>query len=220
MRERIKSNSQAPLNQQGESMRDAVVREVLTSTHDRRQPAEVDTPLKNLATYVEVVHHTGYSDSLIACVYFQKRNWFFIDSSLDLGYTLTSMAAQITDWKSTAFDPNSLLRVCSLVAQHHKPQSKVMFFKLKFKKKRISSYSSSPPLGSPPARGEIPPRSAGPVQRESRDDCPTTTGVNELSPLAQQGPRWPNYAKLYCIDFIRNAKWNAPRKDPGPIHHP
>jgi hypothetical protein len=75
MRERIKSNPQAPFNQQGDSMRDAVVREVLTSTHDRRQPAEVDFPLKNLATYVEVVHHTGYSDSLIACVYTQKINW-------------------------------------------------------------------------------------------------------------------------------------------------
>lgn len=108
-------------------MRDAVVREVLTSIHDRRQPVEVDAPLKSLATYVEVVHHTGYSDSLIACVYVQKRDWFPIDTSPDLGFTLTSMAAQVTDWKSTAFDPNSLLRICSLVAQHHKPQSKVMF---------------------------------------------------------------------------------------------
>jgi hypothetical protein len=143
MRERIKANPQAPFNQQGDSMRDAVVREILASTHDRRQPAEVDIPLKNLATYVEVVHHTGYSDSLIACVYVQKREWYSIDTPPDLGFTLTSMAAQITEWKSTAFDPNSLLRICSLVAQHHKPQSKVTFpNRIKREKKRNSPFSS------------------------------------------------------------------------------
>lgn len=127
MRERTKANPRASFNQQGDSIRDSVVREVLACTHDRRQPAEVDTPLKNLAAYVEVVHHTGYSDSLIACVYAQRRDPVAFDTLLpDLGSTLTTMAAQITEWKSTAFDPNSLLRVCSLVAQHHKLQSKVM----------------------------------------------------------------------------------------------
>jgi len=74
MRERSKPGAQVPLNQQGDNMRDAVVREVLTSIQDKRQPADVDIPLKNLATYVEVVHHTGYSESLISCAHIYIHN--------------------------------------------------------------------------------------------------------------------------------------------------
>lgn len=112
MRERSRNSSQAPVNSHGDSMRDAVVREVLASIQDKRQPGDVDMPLKNLCKYVEVVHHTSYSESIIAY----------------LGFTLTSMAAQITDWKPGSFDSNSLLHICSMVAQHHKPHSKDLLF--------------------------------------------------------------------------------------------
>lgn len=107
LRDRTKLNSEES-TLQSDSPRDAIVREILSGIRDKRNPEEVDLPLKNLAAYVEIVHHTGYSDTLIS----------------QIGATLASIAGQLGDWRSTAFDPNPMLRICSLVAQHHKPQSK------------------------------------------------------------------------------------------------
>ncbi|KAG8829946.1 hypothetical protein FRC17_005740 [Serendipita sp. 399] len=107
LRDRIKTNPDGSANQQGENMRDVVVREILSMTLERKMPEEVNAPLKNLAAYVEIVHHTGYPDSLIQL----------------LGSTMASIATQIAEWRPSTFDPNHLIKICSLVAQHHKAQS-------------------------------------------------------------------------------------------------
>lgn len=77
MRERIRTSAQISVNQHGDGLRDAVVREVLVSVQDKRQPADVDMPLKNLAKYVELVHHAGYSESLVACRWTRPDNYSY-----------------------------------------------------------------------------------------------------------------------------------------------
>jgi hypothetical protein len=66
MRDRIKMNPEAGSTQSGENLRDSVVREILQNIREKK-PEDINIPLKNLAAYVETVHHTGYPDSLIAC---------------------------------------------------------------------------------------------------------------------------------------------------------
>jgi hypothetical protein len=65
LRDRTKLNLEDP-NLQSDNPRDAIVRDILSAIRDKRTPEEVDLPLKNLAAYVEIVHHTGYSDALIS----------------------------------------------------------------------------------------------------------------------------------------------------------
>jgi hypothetical protein len=125
MRDRIKMNPEAGTTPSGENLRDSVVREILQNIREKK-PEEINIPLKNLAAYVETVHHTGYSDSLIACEL--PFGLFPVPPNIiasDLCTSLTQMANQMAEWKSTEFDANPLLRICSLVSQHHKAQNKV-----------------------------------------------------------------------------------------------
>lgn len=69
MRERIKTSANPNINQQVDTARDFVVREIFLVARDRKPSDELDTALRNLAVYVETVHHQGYSDSLISCLF-------------------------------------------------------------------------------------------------------------------------------------------------------
>lgn len=108
LRERSRMYPDSNVNQSGDNVRDGVVREILSMVLERRTAEETNLPMKNLAVYVETLHHTGYSESIISYI----------------GFVVATLSTFLSEWRPTSFDANSLLRVCNLVAQHHKIQSK------------------------------------------------------------------------------------------------
>ncbi|KDQ07904.1 hypothetical protein BOTBODRAFT_180257 [Botryobasidium botryosum FD-172 SS1] len=101
----MKDNAKAHISSavDGETLKDSVLRDSLGRLFERRdQPISVI--LRNLATYVETVHHQAYSPRLIQAV----------------GLSLTYIARRTADWPSNTFDPNPLLRMSATIIQHNK----------------------------------------------------------------------------------------------------
>lgn len=201
MRDRIKSSSEVNESQPGENLCDSVVREILYNIRDKK-PDEINVPLKNLAAYVDVVHHTGYPDSLIGCKSSRGQHLQDLMSfNIDLGNTISVMAEQMLYWKSNEFDANPLLRICTLVAQHHKLQGKVSIFPPV--KPSITSL-----LGAPCPRREILAFCPCALSGGSRLDRAIVTSVCDLTSPAEQSSRDSSLSKLYSKQSHRNSRNN------------
>ncbi|KAH9951250.1 hypothetical protein B0H21DRAFT_272251 [Amylocystis lapponica] len=88
-------------------LRDALLRDTLTRAIEN-DPDSYQLVIENLRSFVETVHHTGYSADLMQFV----------------GLSLTYIARRTADWPADAFDPSPLLLLACTLIQHNKAQSR------------------------------------------------------------------------------------------------
>jgi hypothetical protein len=84
--------------------------------------------LDNLNTYVEVVHHSGYSPSLMQCEYIIWFRWMVIQQLgllIVVGLRLSNITRRTAEWSYDSFDSTPVLLMSSTLIQHNTAQSRV-----------------------------------------------------------------------------------------------
>lgn len=110
---------------EGETIKDSVVRDTLTRMFEV-QTNSTPLALQNLRTYIETVHHQGYSETLmeseLASIHEHPHRRLCLKG---VGSLVANAARRIVDWRPDLFDPSPLLHICAIVAQHNKVHSRV-----------------------------------------------------------------------------------------------
>ncbi|GBE81969.1 hypothetical protein SCP_0403450 [Sparassis crispa] len=103
----VVANTKANISTIREGLQDELLRDTLTKAIEN-EPDSFQRVIGNIVSYVEVVHHSGYSSDMMQFV----------------GLRLTHIVRRTAEWSADAFDPNPLLRLACTLVQHNKAQSR------------------------------------------------------------------------------------------------
>lgn len=112
-----------------ESLRDALLRDVISNVADNESKVS-QIMLDNINTYIQVVHHQGYTADLMQGEWdgkHNKDNQVVLTMPSAVGFAWTSVARRLSDWP-ISFDPSSILLISSTILQHNKAHSRVSHF--------------------------------------------------------------------------------------------
>jgi hypothetical protein len=112
-----------------ESLRDALLRDAISNIADNESKV-CQIMLNNINTYIEVVHHQGYTADLMQGEWdgnHNKRNQVVLTILSAVGFAWTNVARRLSDWP-ISFDPSSILLISSSILQHNKAHSRVSHF--------------------------------------------------------------------------------------------
>jgi len=131
-----------------ESLRDALLRDAILNIADNESKV-CQIMLNNINTYIEVVHHQGYTADLMQGEWDGKRNQVALTILSAVGFAWTNVARRSSDWP-ISFDPSPILLISSTILQHNKAHSRVSdslcFLPLRQLLKKFNFRSCSRPL--------------------------------------------------------------------------
>ncbi|KZT09437.1 uncharacterized protein LAESUDRAFT_741739 [Laetiporus sulphureus 93-53] len=90
-----------------EPLRDNLLRHALIKSLEN-EPDVFQSVIENIATYVEVVHHAGYTTEMLQAV----------------GLWMTAIMRRTAEWAPGAFDPSSLLMLACMLIEQNRAQSR------------------------------------------------------------------------------------------------